>query len=74
MLVCQNQLCPTRGPWLHVAQSKVLCGPVQVFTVVKISYILTTCPYSDDFEYDIFDAGVSQCHFITSVAVAVRIH
>jgi len=26
------QLCPTRGP--HAAQTKVLCGPVQVFAVV----------------------------------------
>jgi len=66
-----RQLCPTRGP--HAAQSKVLCGPVWVFAVVKVSNILTTYPYFDNLEYDIFDAGGLQCHFITSVSTAVRI-
>jgi len=67
----QHQLCPTRGP--HAAQSKVLFGPVYVFAVVNVSYILTTCPYFDDLEFDNFDAGVPQWHFITSVTIAVRI-
>jgi len=61
---------------LHVqptAHSKVLCGPVQVFAVVKISYILTTCPYFDNLKFDMFGAGGPQCHFITSVTTAVRI-
>jgi len=66
-----HQLCPTRGP--HVAQSKVLCGPVQVFAVVNVSYILTTCPYFDNLEFDIFEASDLQCHFITSVTTALRI-
>jgi len=25
---CLAQLCPNRGPWAHVAQSRVLCCPV----------------------------------------------
>jgi len=41
--------------------------------VVKVSYILTTCPYFDNLEFDIFDAGGPQCHFITSFIVPVRI-
>jgi len=32
-----------------------------------LQYILTTCPCFDNFEFDIFDAGAPQCHFITSV-------
>jgi len=43
------------------------------FTVVKVSYILTTCPCFDTFGFDMFDAGGPQCHFITSVTTAVRI-
>jgi len=35
-----DQLCPTRGP-------------VSVFVVVKVSYMLTTCPYFDNLECDI---------------------
>jgi len=46
-----DQLCPTSGP--HAAQSKVLCGPVQVFAIVKISYILTTCPYFHNLQFEI---------------------
>jgi len=34
---------------------------------------LTTCPYFDNREFDIFDAGSPPCHFITSVTIAVRI-
>jgi len=41
--------------------------------VVKVSYILTTCPYFDNLEFDIFDAVGSQCHVITSFTMAVRI-
>jgi len=40
-----SQLCPTRAP--RAAQSKVLCGPVEVVAAVKVSYILTTCLYFD---------------------------
>jgi len=28
--------------------------------IVKVSYILTTCPYFDNLEFDIFDAGGPQ--------------
>jgi len=35
--------------------------------------MLTTCPYFDNLEFDIFDAGGPQCYFITSVTIAVWI-
>jgi len=43
------------------------------FAVVNVSYILTTCPYFDNPEFEIFDAVGFQCHFITSVTIAMRI-
>jgi len=51
------------------AQSRVLCGQVKVLAVVKVSHILTTCPYFDNLKFDIFDAGggPQQGHFTTSV-------
>ena len=55
------------------AQSKVLCGPVYVFAVAKVSYILTNCPHYDDLEFDIFDAGGLQYYFVTCVTIKVRI-
>jgi len=39
--------------------------------VVKVSYILTTSPYFDNLEFDIFDTGGPQCQFIKSVTIAV---
>jgi len=57
----------------HAAQSNVSCSPVKVCGVVKVSYILPTCPYFDNLEFDIFVAGGPQCHFIMSVTIAVRI-
>ena len=47
--------------------------PSRLFAVVKVSCILTTCPCLNNLEFDIFDAGGPQCHFITSVTIAVRI-
>jgi len=44
-----------------------------VFAVVKLSYILTTFPYFDNLEFDMFNAGGPQCHFITSATIAVNI-
>jgi len=41
------------------------------FRCSKVS--LTTCPYFDNLGFDISDAGVPQCHFITSVTITVRI-
>jgi len=35
--------------------------------------LLTTCPYFDNLELDICDVAGLQCHFIMSVAIAVRI-
>ena len=42
-------------------------GPKQPFTRlwVKVSNILTTCPYFNNLEFHIFDAGSPQCHFIS---------
>jgi len=39
----------------------------------SISYILTTSPCFDNLEFDIFDAGGPQLHFIKSVTIAVWI-
>jgi len=36
-----------------VSNPRAACYPVQVFALVKESYILTTCPYSDNLEFDI---------------------
>ena len=44
-----------------------------IFVVVKVSSILTTCPYFDAFDFHIFDAGGTQSNFIASVTIAVRI-
>jgi len=40
---------------------------------LRACYILTTCPYFDNHEFDIFDEGSLQCHFIMSFTIAVRI-
>jgi len=39
----------------------------------RFQLLLTTSPYFDNLEFDIFVAGGPQCHFITSVTIAVRI-
>jgi len=49
------------------------CGPVEIFAVVNVSYILTSCPYFDNPEFENFDAVGFQCHFVTSVTIAMRI-
>jgi len=56
-----------------MSNPRAACGPVYVFAAVKVAYILTTCACFDNLEFDIFDAGGPQCHFITSVTIAVRI-
>jgi len=55
------------------SDSDHLCGPVEgfvwpslCFTVVKVVYVLSTCPYFDNLEFDIFGAGCPKCNFITS--------
>ena len=71
---CQlSQLCPTRRP--HAAQSSVegFALPSLGFTEVKVSCILTTCPYFDYIEFNIFDAGGPQCCFIMPFTAAYRI-
>ena len=47
--------------------------PSLVFTIVKVSYLLTSCSCSDNLDFDIFEASGLQCHFIASVTVAYRI-
>jgi len=37
------------------------------------SALLTTSPYFDDLEFDIFDAISAHCHFISADTIAVRI-
>jgi len=60
-----RQLCPTHGPWAACAQSKSLCGLVQVFAVVKVSYILTTCPLNLTFLLQVvLSAALSRLLFI----------
>jgi len=55
------------------------CGPVEVSLRPSLGFRCgksishTTCPYFDNLEFDIFDAGGPHCHFITSFAMAVRI-
>ena len=53
-------LADIKGPHLDL-------GGQQPFTRlwVKVSNILTTCPYFDNLEFHIFDAGSPQCHFIS---------
>jgi len=62
-----QQLFPTRNPVEGFVQ------PSSVLAAVKISCMLTTCPYFDNLGFKNFDAGGPQCHFITSVTIAVRI-
>jgi len=38
-----------------------------------MTYVLTTCPYFDNLEFDIFDADGLRCHCIMSVTIAGRI-
>jgi len=38
-----------------------------------VSYILAICPYFDNLELDIFDAGGPPCYFITFVTISGRI-
>jgi len=52
-----SQLCPTCRLRAACGPGESLCAPIQVFAVVKVSYTLTTFPYFDNLEFDIFDAG-----------------
>jgi len=71
-MVCLDQLCPTRGPWAACGSIEGFVRPTSGFRSSK-SFLYTTCPYFDNLEFDMFDAGGLQCHFITSVAITVRI-
>jgi len=68
-----NQLCPLSNPRAAYGPVEDFVRPILVFTVVKVSNILTACPLFDNLQFDIFDAGGPQCHFITSFTIAVRI-
>jgi len=54
--------------WLCL--SKVLCGLLEVFAIVKVSFV---CFYFDNLEVDIFDAGGLPCYSIMFVTITVRI-
>jgi len=41
-----------------------------MFVVVKASYILLTCPYFNNLEFDNFNARGPQWHFLMTVAIA----
>jgi len=58
-----SQLCSTRGLMrpsrgFCAAQFRLRCSKI------ILQYVLTTCPYFDNFEFNIFDAGGPQSHFI----------
>jgi len=63
-----ERVCPTRDPVDGFVRPRLgfRCSKI-------ILYILTTCLCVDNLELDIFDTGCLQCHFITSVIIAVRI-
>jgi len=42
-----EQLCPTHSP------AEGFVRPIYIVVVVKVSYILTTCPFFDNLEFDI---------------------
>jgi len=63
-----------------MSNPRAACGRVEGFVrpsvgfrCGKMSYILTICPYFDNLESNIFDAGDLQCHCISSVTIAVTI-
>ena len=60
---CPNVVNPLSQTARHSSRS---LAEIRFYcSTVKVSYILTTCPY--------FGAGGAQCHFITSITIAVRI-
>jgi len=68
-----NTAMSNRGP-------RTACRPVEGFVrpslrlrCSKSILHLTTCPYFDSLEFDIFDAGGPQCLFITPDIIAVKI-
>jgi len=60
--------------WAASGLVKGFMQPSYVFPIVKVAYILTTCPYFNNLEFDIFGEGGLQCHFITSVTSATLSH
>jgi len=70
-----DQLCPTLG-----FGSWAACGPVKGFVRPTLgfhssnSFLYTdNLFYFDNLEFDIFDAGDLQCHFITPDTATVKI-
>jgi len=62
-----DQLCPTLGPFEGFVR------PSLGFSCSESILHTDNRPYFDYLEFDIFDARGRQCHFITSVTIAVRI-
>jgi len=63
-----------------MSNAPTVCGlregfvlPSSGFRYSKRILYTVACPYFDNFEFDIFDAGSPQCHFNTSVTIAVWI-
>jgi len=58
-----------------MSNPRAACGQVESFVRPSLAFrcILTTSPYFDNLEFDIFDARGLQYHFIMSVTVADRI-
>jgi len=63
-----DQLCPTHGPVDGFVRPSfgLRCSK----SIVHTDY---TCLYFGNLEFDIFDAGGPECHFIMSFTSAVRI-
>jgi len=62
-----NRSCPTHDPG-------AANGPIEGFVRASLGFCCSirsldtdVCPYFDNHNFDIFDAGGPQCHFITSV-------
>jgi len=58
-----------------MSNPRAACDPIAGFVRPSLGFhcikIFTTFPYFDYLEFDIFDAGGLQCHFITSVTIVV---
>jgi len=57
-----DQLCPTSGSWGACGPVEGLVMPNLGFRCSKSILHMTTCTYFNNLEFDIFDAGVPQCH------------
>ena len=61
------------NPWPACGLVEGFVRPSLGFRCCKNVLPTETCPCFDNSEFDIFDTGGLQCHFISSVTIAVRI-